>query len=665
MRVFAFLGLGLYNVFYMKDVQKYFSFVKWTPAQIKLKAEKALAEKKKVYEKIAQLPQSKQNFESVILAIESIETNYNDIVYPMDVLKNLSPDKKVRTATKKMIDFVNEKSIQIIYNKKVYLAIKYVFEHHQPKSDADKKLLDEYYTSYKRMGFDLAPKDFKRVKDIKNLISKYSSDFIKRMNDWNISMWVTLEELEGLSEDYVDSLEKKNSKYKITLQYPHLLPFLAQAKNVKKRKELADLSAEKGGKENLVLMEKTIELRKELAVLLGYSNFTDYQIERRMARDHKTVMNLQNNLLKKIAPRAKKDLEILTKYKKKHLGDNSPVLYYESAYLIEEYKKEHFALDSKVVREYFELNHVLKTLFSIVKKVFGINLSVVKMPVWNEDVFVLEAKVGKNIIGYIAVDLFPREGKYSHAMAMQICDGRNENNIRVAPVCALVCNFAKPTKESPSIISHSDVETLFHEFGHTIHFISACQPYALLGGFNVSWDFVEVPSQFFQQWVWDRDVLKILGKHFKTKKVIPDDIIDKIFTAKKFLAGNFIAGQIILGIFDQDIHTKNIKSFTLHSKMLRKKYIGITPSNKSLFPASFDHLMFGYESGFYSYLWSRVYSYEMFGEFKKKGIFNGELGRSVRQKIFEQGALKKEMDLLRDFLGREPSNEAFLKELGI
>ncbi|MBP6856455.1 MAG: Zn-dependent oligopeptidase [Candidatus Pacebacteria bacterium] len=649
----------------MKDVQKYFSFVKWTPAQIESKAKKVLEDKKKVYEKIASLPQSKQNFESVILAIESIEAKYNDVIRPMDVLKNVSSDKKVREAAKKMIEWADKKSLQIVYSKKVYLAIKYVFEHHQPVRDADKKILDEYYASYTRMGFDLPPKEFKRVKEIKNLISKNGSNFDKRLNDWDAHLWMSLEDLEGLSEHYIDSLEKKNGKYKVTLQYPHLIPFMSQAKNAKKRKELGDLAAEKGGKENLILMEKNIALRKELASLLGYANFTDYQIERRMASSYKTVMNFENDLLEKVSLCAKNDLELLAKYKSERFKDNSSVKYFESAYLSEEYKKQHFALDSKMIREYFEMNHVVKILFSIVKKVFGISLTPVKMPVWDKDVFVLEAKVGKAVMGYIVVDLFPRQGKYGHACVAEVRDSRIENGVRVVPIMSLICNFAKPTKDSPSIISHGDVVTLFHEFGHALHAISSRQPYASLGGFQVAWDFVEVPSQFFEQWVWDKEVIGMLGQHYKTGKKIPDELVEKMLSAKNFLAGSGVVGQILFGMLDQDIHVKNIKDIVVHNSMLRKKYSGVAPSKKSLFPASFGHLMHGYESAYYSYLWSLVYAKDIFGEFKKKGIFNGQLGKEVRQKIFEQGALKKEMDLLRDFLEREPSNEAFLKELGI
>lgn len=649
----------------MNDIQHYFSFVKWTPAQIKSKAEKVLFEKKKVYEKIANLSQAKQNFDSVILEIERIETKGNDILRPMEVLKNLSPNKEVRDMTKKMIEWTNKKSIQIIYNKKIYSAIKYVFDNHQPPIEADRKLLNEYYASYKRMGFDLTPRDFRRLKEIKKLISKYGSDFDKRLNDWDAHLWMTLEELDGMSEHYINSLEKRNGKYKVTLQYPHLMPFMSQSKSSQKRKELGDLLAQKGGKENLVLMDKTIALRKELANLLGYSNFTDYQIERRMAKNYKNVEEFHNKILEKVLPYAKKDLDLLTQYKKKVLKNKLPVMYYESAYLAEEYRKEHFAVDAKIIREYFELNHVLKSLISIVKKVFGINLSVIKAPVWHKDVFVFQVSIGKKVAGYIAIDLFPRDGKYGHAMVTEIRDSRMENNSQVAPIVALVCNFAKPTKDSPSIISHGDVRTLFHEFGHALHGVSSRQPYASLGAFQVAWDFVEVPSQFLEQWVWDKEVISKIGKHYKTGRKIPVDLVDKMLNAKNFLAASSTVMSIAFGIFDQDIHVKSINNSAHYFKKLRKKYTGIEPSNKSLFPASFSHLMHGYESGYYSYLWSLVYAQELFGEFKKKGVFNGKLGKEVRKKIFEQGALKNEMDLLRDFLGREPSNKAFLKELGI
>lgn len=643
----------------------FFSFAKWTPAQIKDKAEKALVLKKKAYEKVGNLPKEKQNFDSVIRAIEQAQTAYGDLMHPIDILNNLSPDKKVRDVTKKISESNKKKSVDIVYNKKVFEAIKYVHEHEQRLSISDAKLLDEYYSSYKRMGFDLSAKDFKRVKEINKTLSKIASDFDQRLNDWDAHIWVTRKDLDGMSEHYINGLEEKNGKYKITLQYPHLYPFLAQATNASKRKELADLQAQKGGKQNVILMEKAIVLRKELARLLGYATFVDYQVERRMSENLKNVTDFEYGLLNKLSPFANKELEIILEYKKTKFKDPAPLKYYEVGYLIDQYKKEYFSLDSKIVREYFELNHVIKTLIKIVKKLFGITLTVVKVPVWHEDVFVLEAKAGARIIGYVVVDLFPREGKYGHAMACEIRNARQDIKGYTLPIFGLVCNFAKPSKDSPSIISHGDVETLFHEFGHVLHAINSKQPYASLGGFQVAWDFVEVPSQFFEQWVWNKDIIKMLGKHYKTGKAIPDELIDKMLGAKNFMEAHYVMGQLVMGLFDLDIHTKEIKNIVRHNMLLREKYGGISPSPKSLFPASFGHLMHGYEAGYYSYLWSLVYANDLFGEFKKQGILNSVLGKKYRKTILEPGASLKEIDMMRAFLGREPSSDAFLKELGI
>lgn len=643
----------------------FFSFAKWTPVQIKDKAEKALVLKKKAYEKVGNLPKEKQNFDSVIRAIEQAQAIYGDTFYPLIVLNNLSPDKKIREVTKKLTESMQSKSIEIIYNKKVFEAIKYVHEHEQRLSPAETKILDEYYASYKRMGFDLPVRDFNRVKSINKELAQIASSFENRLNSWDAHMWVTLKELDGMSEHYIAGLEKKNGKYKVTLQYPHLYPFLAQATNALKRKELADLQAQKGGKENLLLIEKAVALRKELAEILGYSNFVDYQLERRMAENLKNVTYFENNLLEKILPLAQKELKIIEKYKKIKLGDNSPVTYYEMAYLVDQYKKEHFNLDSKVVREYFELNHVLKTLVKIVKKLFGISLVVVKVPVWHEDVFVFEANMGSKTLGYIMVDLFPREGKYGHAMACEIRDGRQDIKGYKVPVFGLVCNVAKPQKDAPSVVSHGDVATLFHEFGHVLHAISSNQVYYSLGSFHVAWDFVEVPSQFFEQWVWDKDIIKMLGKHYKTGKVIPDVLVEKMLSARNFMKARQTVAQIISGIFDLDIHSKNIKNIAQHDVYLTNTYLSVSPSKKSLFPASLGHLVGGYEAGLYSYLWSLVYVKDLFGEFKKQGILNGALGKRYRKTILEPGASMKEMDLMRNFLGREPSIDSFLEDLDV
>ena len=319
--------------------------------------------------------------------------------------------------------------------------------------------------------------------------------------------------------------------------------------------------------------------------------------------------------------------------------------------------------------------HVKKGVFEVYSKLFSIKFERVKnFSLWHEDVEFYKIKEGKNTIAYFGLDMYPREGKYGHAAVFEIQDSYQKmigkKVVYVPPIVCMVSNIQKPTRKNPSLMSHDEVETFFHEFGHIMHQCLCKVKYSSQTSFKVSWDFVEAPSQMLENWVWNRDILKILSCHYKTKEKMPDHLIDALIKSKKHFSGYDATRQFCLALFDMLVHTnksfKSEKNLVSLWKKTMENWIDIKVSPKNLQPAGFAHIFGGgYSAGYYGYMWSKVYALDMFERFKKEGVLNKKTGKDYKNWILKNGASKKEMDIVRGFLGRKPSSKAFLKDLGI
>ena len=666
----------------MKTIEltkKDFAWTKWSPKDIEKVAEFVVAEKKKRYAEIKKIPASERTFENTIYAIESSDYGLGDKIGYIQTLSSVSPDKKVRDSSREAMQKISKQMIDIEYDPKMYQAVKnYVKNQKKLKEkldEADKKLLKDMLRGYKRMGFDLSKDKQKELKKILKQKNKISTSFDRNLNEWKDYILATKDELEGLPERYIEGLEKdkKSGKYKVTLEYPDMLPFMANAKSANKRKELMDKSLQKGGKQNIKFIEEMIVLRNKKAKLLGYKNFADFQTEDRMAKNSKNVLKFINTLMKKAQKGAMAELVELTKKKEEEFdGKFKSLKYYDIAFYSNKLRKEKFGIDSEALREYFPLEHVKTEMFNIFGNLFGISFEKVKgYTFWHKDVELYAIKEKGKRISYFLMDMFPREGKYGHACAQDISYARNKNfngEERVAPLACLIVNFLKPTKKNPSLLSHGDVDTLFHEFGHILHFCLSKSKYASQSGFNVAWDFVEMPSQILENWTWNEKILKRISKHYKTGNPIPSSMIKNIIKAKLHMIKYFVVRSSILGLFDMELHTKKVKNIPALYNKLTKTYTGITMPKENIFPAGFGHIMHGYEAGYYSYMWALVFADDMFSKFKKAGLSSKQVkrvGAEYKKWILEKGSSMEEMKLVENFLGRKPNNKAFLKGIGI
>jgi thimet oligopeptidase len=656
--------------------QKDFAWVNMTEGFMKKTFKDYLENKKKVYKDIKNILPEKRTYLNTLYALERCDDKFQSFTNKVGFLSEVSPKKEIRIAANKLLTEVSEKLVDIEYDRDLYISLLEYYEGNfldekKLLRKEDIKLLTETIREYRRMGFDLPDKMQNKLKTLLKKASTLSIQFRNTISEYQDYILCTEKELDGLSERFISTLPRHtDGRYIVSLQYPHVFPYLAEAKNRKKREELAKKNLKKGGAKNLKILNQLVALRHEIAHILGYAHHADFRLETRMVKNAKTAVDFSEGILKKIAPLAKRDIEELKAYAKT-IGIEK-MEHFDVSFVGNELKKKLYEVDPEVVRGYFSYEHVRDEMFSLFGNLFSIKIHPAAFKLWHKDVKAYEVSDKEGLIGYFTMDMFPREGKYGHAAMFDIVIPHEEgykSEKYLAPLSAMVCNFPTPNKKMPSLLSIGEVETLFHEFGHCLHMTLSKARLESQAGASVAWDFVEAPSQMMENWVWNRDVLKKISKHYVTGKHLDDKTIEKILKGKAFQNGYFYTRQIVQGKLDLDLHTGKVTDATKAYREMNKKYFSLDlPVKETLFPAGFGHLV-GYDAAYYSYLWSLVYACDAFESFKTKGnkniLTNKEVGMQWRKEVLEKGSSDEEMKLIMNFLGRKPSDKAFLKELGV
>ncbi len=655
--------------------QKDFKWVNITPTQMKKIAQEYINHKKKVYSEIKSIPKKDRTFLNTLYALERCDDKFESIFGKIGLLAETSPKKEIRDGAVSVSTEVSQKIVDVVYDKGLFEALCEYYEGNYLKEKKslrveDIKLLEETMRDFRRMGFALPVKVQNRLKVLLKKSSKLSIEFKNNINNYQDYILCKKDDLSGLPERFVSSLPRHtDGRYIVSLQYPHIGPFMAEADNRDKRKELAEKNLKKGGVKNLKVLEELVKIRHEISTILGYKHHGDFVTETRMAKNVKTVENFQNSLLKSLVPIAKKDSIEISKHGLsfgiKKAG------HYDIAYISNKLQKKLFDIDPETTRAFFQLDNVREEMFKLFGNLFSISIKEIPMKLWHKDVKTYQINdKDKSLIGYFSMDMFPREGKFGHACMVDVIVSREQGyktNEYVAPFSAMLCNFSTPSKGSPSLLSVREVETLFHEFGHLLHMTLSRARLESQAGANVAWDFVETPSQIMENWVWDENIMSKLSKHYKTGERMPKSLIDKIIKARNFQNGYAYLRQIVFGKLDMDLHTGKISNARVAYRKMYKLYFNIDlPEKETLFPAGFGHLV-GYDAGYYSYLWALAYACDAFEEFKRKGtknvMTNKIIGMKWRKEVLEKGSSEDEMKLIKNFLGREPSQKAFLREV--
>lgn len=658
-----------------------------TPESITAETDRIIEDARALDDQIAAINLADANLNTVFKPYADLQNRQQGLTNQLTFYQHVSASKELRDASNEADAKFRNFDIESGLREDVFKVIHKVYE--DVKNDTSlgpetRRFVEKTNKQYERNGLALSKETRDKIAELQKRLSTLSLEYSKNLGENTEYILFTAEQLEGVPEDVVDQFEKVDGKYKMTFKYPDLFPVLKFAKHVETRKA-AFVGDQNKAPENAGLLIEAVKVRAQLAKLLGYHNYSEYVLEERMAKTPKTVLDFLDDLKDKLHPLGLKDLAKLKELKAKDLAArNEPNdgtyyvwdhRYYDTLMMKQDYK-----VDEVKIAEYFPMQHTIQQMLSIYQKIFNLKFEPIDKDsklysTWHEDVkqfsvWKMDNEQDPEFAGYLYFDLHPRKGKYGHAANFGIQPGYTDVNTgkRVYPSTSLVCNFTKDLKEKPSLLKHDEVVTFFHELGHGIHDLLGKTAYTRFSGTSVSWDFVEMPSQFLENFCWDAGILKRISSHYQTNEPLPDDLITSLTKSQNVNGALANLRQLHFGLFDMSLHTSTdgiVDMDSLWNDMREKIALVSNGGEHTKGYGSFGHLMGGYESGYYGYLWSKVFAQDIWYTKFKSDPLNVKNGIEYRNKILCRGGSGEEMDYLVDLLGRKPNSKAFLTDLGI
>ncbi|WP_293735152.1 M3 family metallopeptidase [uncultured Acinetobacter sp.] len=615
----------------------------------------------KLQQRISQLEsqfiQPQSTAAPVLAEWDQLMASFEDFSGPISLYSNVDPDAKFRKAADDCEVKINQLQTEIYQNPKLYQRIKNT----QTTDPIDRKYRQDILDQFEDTGVQLAPEKRTRLKHILDELTKLSQEFSRNVRDNPEKLEFTPAELKGLPESYISGL-KKNDKgnYLLGFEYPEYQPFmeLSDSDDAKKRYQTA--FTRRGTEKNLVLLKQIIDLRYELAQLFGQPSYADWALKKRMAKTPKTVNNFLADIHKVVAPLEQKEVQELRTFKAKTLNislDKAEINRWNVGYWSEKLRKDKYQIDQEKLRDYFPTLAAQKWLFAISENLYGIQFKAAKVDTWQQEVEyydVVDQKTGE-ILGSLYMDKFPREGKYGHAAVWGVYGGSTLSKRK--PISVLVTNFNRKGLNS------NELETFVHEFGHALHGILSKTRYSGQSGTSVEHDFVEAPSQMYEEWARRKETLSKVADYCDPACPRVDDaLIARLKAVHNYGRGLGYARQTLYAQYDMALHGADalkVQPMDVWKKMESATALGYVPNTE--FPGQFGHLM-GYQAGYYGYMWSEVLALDMLSAFGDN-LNNPEVGQRYRQTILSQGSQKNAAQLVKDFLGREPDNKAFFSEI--
>lgn len=572
----------------------------------------------------------------------------------------------------------------VMLNKRLFERVKHVYEHHRELTPEEQMLLEKSYDGFVRSGalLDDEGKDHLRklTEEAGVLSLQFSQNLLKENKAFTLHI-TDEKQLDGLPDTAREAAaltakERNLDGWVFTLDMPSYSPFMTYSNQRDLRRQMYmarnTVCTHQNDENNLAICQRLINLRREIAQLLGYDTYADYVLKHRMASKVENVYQLLNDLIAAYKPTALEEKEALSEIAKRQEGADFVMEPWDTAYYSHQLQMEKYNLDAEMLRPYFKLENVIKGVFGLATRLYGITFKENKdIPVYHPDVKAYE--VSDRDGSYLAVlyaDFFPRKGKQGGAWMTEFQGqwiDRKGNNVR--PHASLVMNFTKPTDDKPALLTLGEVETFLHEFGHSLHGMFANTRFESLSGTNVWWDFVELPSQFMENFAVEREFLQTFAFHYKTGEVIPDELIDRIVRSRNFMAGMACLRQVSFGLLDMAYYTQR-EAFEEDIIPFEKKAWENAILGKQLpetcMTVQFSHIMAGgYAAGYYSYKWAEVLDADAFSVFKRNGIFDQATAQRFRDNILSKGGTEHPMTLYKRFRGQEPTIDALLERNGI
>lgn len=584
----------------------------------------------------------------------------------------------------KMSPLLTQHANDMQLNEKLFKRIKHVYEHHRELTPEEATLLQKVYDGFVRSGALLneeGKEQFRRLSEEASLLSlQFSQNLLKENKAFELHL-TNEEDLDGLPESARQmaahaAQEQNKEGWIFTLDFPSYSPFLTYSTKRELREKLYMAKNTEGihdnPENNLAICTRLINIRRELAQLLGHETYADYVLEHRMASSVKNVYKLFNDLISAYKPQAIKELKEVEQLAKEMEGDAFEMQPWDFGYYSHKLQLQKYNIDSEMLRPYFELSKVIEGVFGLANRLYGISFKENnEIPVYHQDVKAYDVFDADG--SYLAVfyaDFHPRKGKQGGAWMTEFQGQwitRKGENIR--PHVSVVMNFTKPTPQKPALLTLGEVETFLHEFGHSLHGMFANTRFGSLSGTNVWWDFVELPSQFMENYATEKEFLRTFAYHFESGEPIPDELIDRIIKSKNYLSAYGCLRQVSLGLLDMAYYTQKDEfkeDIITFEKDAWKDAIITKQLPNTCMTTQFSHIISGgYAAGYYSYKWAEVLDADAFSLFKKNGIFDKNTALSFRENILSKGGTEHPMTLYKRFRGQEPTIDALLERNGI
>ncbi|KAJ2767795.1 metalloendopeptidase [Coemansia nantahalensis] len=652
-----------------------------TPAEIASNIEQLISKNRAAQDAIGQ--ETAPTFGNTIVPLDRTSVAHDVEARVAHLLGSVAVEKEVRDAGNDADKLLSEFAIECSTREDVYKAVRAVFDNEQEMASLppeDRHLVERVERGYRRQGLQLPPEKREQLNAVRKRISGLEIAFKRCVNEEDARVLFTREELEGLPEDYFDGRETEEdngvSKYVVTSKYPDYFPLMAYATREATRKAM-EVAAGSRCPDNVPRLQELVSLRLEMATLLGYSTYSEYAMEILMAKRPADAIAMETDLLARLAEPARRESDELAALKRSDAelaGEEYEGFYnWDSSYYSRILSEQKHDIRGEEVKQYFPLDKATRGMLDIYQKMLGLRIEQVdNPPVWHPDVAMYEVWEADEdtFVGHFYLDLHPREGKFNHAAVFPIRYGCDlPDGSREYPVAVMVANFPRATSAAPALLPHGDVVTLMHELGHVFHNMCAHTKWNYFHGTQVERDFVEAPSQMLENWAWESASLRKFAVHHSTGEPMPDEMIAKLIAAKNEGAARNCVFQVFLGMYDLAIHSTTSGDIDVDKMFndMRDEITNLgTGSVETHRVATFSHTAVGYASKYYGYLWSEVYSVDMYASrFKRDGVDNAATGMDYRREILRPGGSRDAMEGLVRFLGRKPDNKAFLESIGL
>ena len=664
-------------------------FSKINPEHVKPAIDTLLAESRALVEQLLQ-ENSTYSWANLVEPLDAMDDRISRAWSPVSHMNSVVNSEALRETYNACLPVLSEYATEMGQHEGLYNAYRQIAdgEEYQRLDSAQKKVIDNTLRDFRLSGIELNQADRDRYKELQQSLSKlsaqYSDNVLDATNAW--SKHVTDEALLAGLPESARSLAQQTAAQRdldgwvFTLEFPSYFPILTYADNRELREELytayttraSDQGPHAGQWDNTDTMEQIMALRHEAAQLLDYSNYAERSLATKMAESTEQVMGFLEDLAQRSRPAASKELEEVCEFARTQFQQDE-LQAWDIAYYSEKLRQHKYAISQEELKPYFPEPTVVSGLFAIVGKLYGLQIEAVEgVDTWHEDVaFYRIHDESGSLRGEFYLDLYARPHKRGGAW-MDECIARRRSDAGLqTPVAYLTCNFSPPIGEQPALFTHDEVITLFHEFGHGLHHMLTQVDYTPVSGISGgAWDAVELPSQFMENWCWEREALDLFSGHFETGDKIPGELYDRMQAAKNFQSAMQMVRQLEFAIFDLRIHRDyhGERGACIHDTLndVRKHVAVVQPPAFNRFENAFTHIFGGgYAAGYYSYKWAEVLSADAFSAFEETGIFNRDTGRKFLTSILEQGGSREPMELFVEFRGREPSIDALLRHCGL